>query len=239
MAESKICDGNFIVIQSFMVKKLKLKGLELLIYAIIYGFSQGNQGVFNGSLRYLSDWTNSTKRGVMKALESLIEKGLISKDEIWKNEVKFCAYQCTEFTTPLNKVPHPMELNSPPPMELSSPNNILIDNIIDNKEDNKEPFCYSTDFELNNMIIKFIEYRKSIRKPMTKYAISLLIRELDTLSSSNDDKVKILETSILNGWSGIFPLKSNDTNSMIKQGKGKQSINDLSAMLTKIQGDYK
>ena len=38
--QSKVKDGNFFVVQSFMVKGLKLKGLELLCFAIIYGFSQ-------------------------------------------------------------------------------------------------------------------------------------------------------------------------------------------------------
>ena len=38
--ESRVKDGNYIVIQSFMVKVLKLKGNELLIYALIQKFSK-------------------------------------------------------------------------------------------------------------------------------------------------------------------------------------------------------
>ena len=34
---------NYLVIQGWMIAELKLKGNELLIYAIIYGFSQNNQ----------------------------------------------------------------------------------------------------------------------------------------------------------------------------------------------------
>ena len=33
---------NYLVIQGWMITELKLKGNELLIYAIIYGFSQNN-----------------------------------------------------------------------------------------------------------------------------------------------------------------------------------------------------
>ena len=40
--ESKVKDGNYYVVQSFMVKELKLKGNELVVYAIIYGFSQND-----------------------------------------------------------------------------------------------------------------------------------------------------------------------------------------------------
>lgn len=89
---SKVNDDNFINIQGWMVSKLKLKGNELLIYAIIYGFTQDGESKFTGSLQYLADWTNSTKQGVMKVLKSLYEKGLIFKEERLVNGVKFCQY---------------------------------------------------------------------------------------------------------------------------------------------------
>jgi len=62
-----------------MINDLKLKGNELIIYAIIYGFTQERQQVFSGSLQYLAAWTNSTKHGVIKAINNLLEKGLIAK----------------------------------------------------------------------------------------------------------------------------------------------------------------
>lgn len=76
---SSIKDGSYINIQSFMVTELELKGNELLVYAIIYGFSQTNGTYFSGSTQYLADWTNSTRQGIMKNLKSLIDKGLIEK----------------------------------------------------------------------------------------------------------------------------------------------------------------
>ena len=68
---------NFITIQGWMISELNLKGNDLLIYAIIYGFSQTEGQYFTGSLSYLAEWTNSTKQGVQKNLKSLIDKGLI------------------------------------------------------------------------------------------------------------------------------------------------------------------
>ena len=47
---------NFFIIQSFMINDLKLKGSDLLIYAIIYGFSQGDK-YYNGSIKYLTEFT--------------------------------------------------------------------------------------------------------------------------------------------------------------------------------------
>ena len=104
MGDSKVKSENFVTIQGFMVKDLKLKGNELIIYAIVYGFSQTEGQVFNGSLQYLADWTNSTKQGVSKNLKSLVEKNYIQKKEKFINGVKFCEYYTTELNGVLNKV---------------------------------------------------------------------------------------------------------------------------------------
>lgn len=95
---------NYITIQGWMVTDLELKGNELLVYAIIYGFSQNEGQRFTGSLQYLADWTNSTKQGVLKNLKALVEKGLIARQEKEINNVKFVEYYTTKFNGVLNKV---------------------------------------------------------------------------------------------------------------------------------------
>ena len=94
---------NYIVIQGWMVTELGLKGNELLIYALIYGFSQTEGQVFNGSLQYIVDWTNSTKQTVISSLKSLVEKGLIGKKETVINGVKFCEYYSKNFNGGIKK----------------------------------------------------------------------------------------------------------------------------------------
>ena len=98
-SKSRVKSENFIIIQGFMVKDLKLKGNDLLVYAIIYGFSQAENQKFSGSLQYLADWVGGTKQGVMKNLNNLISRGLIAKDDKIINGVKFCEYYTTEFNT--------------------------------------------------------------------------------------------------------------------------------------------
>ena len=41
---------NYYSVQGWMVKDLNLKGNELAVFAIIYGFSQDNETWFTGSL---------------------------------------------------------------------------------------------------------------------------------------------------------------------------------------------
>lgn len=92
MKKSKIKNESHFTIQGWMLNELKLKGNELMIYAIIYGFSQDGQSKFTGSLQYLADWTNSTKQNCMNHLKSLMDKNLIEKEELEINNNKYCKY---------------------------------------------------------------------------------------------------------------------------------------------------
>lgn len=125
-----------------MVNELKLKGTELLVYAIIYGFSQDGDNKFTGSVRYLATWCNTTKMGIYKVLKKLVDKGLIEKEEERVNNVKFVSYrvvnkvyhQSKKFTGVVNKVHRGSKQ--------SLPNNIE-DIIEDNrKNERKEIFDY-------------------------------------------------------------------------------------------------
>ena len=81
-----ISGGTYITIQGWMRTDLKLSGNELIVYAIIYGFSQNKQGEFTGSAQYLADWVGCTRRTVMTILNKLVEAKLISKTEIILND---------------------------------------------------------------------------------------------------------------------------------------------------------
>ena len=137
---------NYIVIQSFMVSELGLKGNELLIYAIIFGFSQTTGQTFHGSLTYLESWTNSTRPTVISSLKSLVEKGLIEKEEQTINGVKYCSYRAKISTDKAERVVKNFNDGSKEILQEVVknfndgskeilPNNILyniVDNIVDN-----------------------------------------------------------------------------------------------------------
>ena len=153
MAESRVNRENYITVQGFMVKDLMLKGNELLIYAIIYGFSQAENQVFSGSLQYLADWTNSTKQGIMKCLKSLEEKDLIVKQSLMVNKVVY--------STKFNASVKQSLMDS---VKQSLPNNI----VIDNKEDNTKHIYGTykhirlTDNELNKLKEQYSNWQELI-----------------------------------------------------------------------------
>ena len=87
MAESRIKDDNYFQISGWMLNRLELKGIQLEIYAIIYGFSQDGESEFTGSIQYLCEFTGTSRPTVIKALKELTEKNYLIKDEkiIMKN----------------------------------------------------------------------------------------------------------------------------------------------------------
>ena len=90
-------DSNF-QIYGWMATKLKLKGNELLIYAIIYSFSRNDNGngVFNASTAYLCEWIGATKKTVVEAIANLINKNLIIKLEDNSQKRKPNVYKINE-----------------------------------------------------------------------------------------------------------------------------------------------
>ena len=91
----KIKDENYYVIHGWMLNQLNLKGIQLQVYAIIYGFSQCEDVEFTGSLSYLCDFTGVSKPTMIKALNDLQEKNLIFKREEKINGVQFNRYSVT------------------------------------------------------------------------------------------------------------------------------------------------
>lgn len=76
---SAVKDNNFIAIQGWMRTRLNLKGNELLIYALVYGFSQDGNSRFTGSRKYIAEWCGCSLDTVDRSLSSLVGKGLLAK----------------------------------------------------------------------------------------------------------------------------------------------------------------
>lgn len=71
-----------------------------------------------------------------------------------------------------------------------------------------EPVKYSDDPELDEAIHEFIKFRKGIKKPMSDRAITLMMNKLESLSHDKHEQVQILNQSIMQGWTGLYALKS-------------------------------
>lgn len=127
---------RYVTILDFMISELHLKGVELILYAIIYGYSQGSYGEYWGGMDDMQHWTQATRRGVQKALEKLAERGLIKKDLKQEGRVRravFCLNDGANLVRPesydgANSVPLRSELSSVTERtEFAHPNDIKTD----------------------------------------------------------------------------------------------------------------
>ena len=70
---------------------------------------------------------------------------------------------------------------------------------------------YTQNEDLQNALKAFLQMRSFIKKPMTEYALKLMLKKLDETGNTDDAKIAILNQSITNNWQGIFPLKDGNT----------------------------
>lgn len=106
--------NNFITIQGWMVSDLHLSGSELICYALIYGFSQDDNSVFCGSANYIANWLGVDRRQVMRILQRLVDKKLITKIEKTVNNVLLVDYKAivpsaAQNVIPCDKMSHPCD----------------------------------------------------------------------------------------------------------------------------------
>jgi hypothetical protein len=75
------------------MREMGLKGNDLIVFAVINGFSQNGNGSYHGSLASLQEMCGiSSRQTITDILKSLQEKGFISKSEIMLRDERHIAY---------------------------------------------------------------------------------------------------------------------------------------------------
>jgi len=118
----------------------------------------------------------------------------------------------------VKNIAYPCEENFIPPVKNSSQQNnpSTINNPSTKKSDKtttKKGFDsilddYTQNRKLRETLSDFIKMRKAKKKPMTDRALTMLLKKLDELSQNDDEKIRILEESILHTWDTVYPLKT-------------------------------
>lgn len=186
-------NDNYVVIQGWMCNELKLSGNELLVFALIYGFSQDGESEFSGSRTYISKTFNISKPTVDKAIKSLISKGLIQKRVTYVNDIQINKYKAT-----LQGVKK-LYGGSKETLQGGSKETLPYNNKYIKK--------YSNNIELDEAIKDFIDVRKKMKKPMTDRAIELFIKRLQSFEKTEQGQIDIINTAIERGWMTVYPKK--------------------------------
>jgi hypothetical protein len=216
----------FITILPWMRTELDLKGNDLLVYAIIHGFSQDGESAFCGILSYLADWCGCTKPGIRKNLNHLIELGLIEKHDTVINGTS-----CHTYTTVLREETKFLR------GKLSFPNNIYYTNthytdtqdtkIQDTKiQDGKGKKALVTknlykkcewcacnfEFtgELREKVLEYLSLRLKMKdKPIysvNQWKAILVKLTKDLAPNDPEQQLAIVKQSIERGYASFFPV---------------------------------
>lgn len=171
-------ENQYVVIQAFMLNELKLKGNELIVYAVIHGYTQDGSHWYYGTRKSLAEWCGATTMTVSNCLKSLMDKGYIIRREVDLGGYVQVQYQVN--LTPLKNFEGVGVKNLDAPLKKSLGN--------DNKEDIKRD---------NNIVSGIVDYLneksgKSYRasSEKTKAVINARIREGFTL----DDFKRVIDS---------------------------------------------
>ena len=67
---------------------------------------------------------------------------------------------------------------------------------------------YTSNENLIEALNAFVEMRISIKAKPTERAMKMLLNKLDKMTQSDDEKILILENSIMNNWKDVYELKN-------------------------------
>lgn len=197
---------GYIHIEGWMREELDLKGNELLVYALIHGFSQEEQGCFFGSLDYISRMCGCTRPTAIETLKKLRDRGLIHKRELIENNVKLCQYTAVvggskEILPPVKNLYGGSKETLPGGSKEILPNNKTI---IENKSITK---CKGTrpPLILPFSSDKFRETWEALCeeknwKGKTQKALQLTLNKLGRYAE--EFAIELMEKTIENGWKG-------------------------------------
>lgn len=197
---------GYIVILPWMREDLDLKGNELLVYALVHGFSQEAQGCFFGSLNYICKACGCTHKTAINVLKELVEKGMLRKREIVENNVKLCQY--TAITGGIVKITPPVQNLHGGGVEITpggsvkiTPNNKDIDNKIRTKgKGTPAPLILPFDSERFRETWEALCEEKNW-KDKTRKALQLSLNKLGIYHE--DFAIELMEKAIEGGWKGV------------------------------------
>ena len=193
--------GWHIVVTEEM-RALGLSGNDLMVFALIYGFSQDGQGCFYGSLNYICETCGISRRTAIYILNDLVERGFLLKEETIQNGVKRVLYQVNRGSAEIAPVVQKLHRGS---AEIA-PNNIK-DNISPTEIINKEK---DVRFDFKKSLLEigvspqvaedWLKVRKAKKAANTETAFKRIQHEIELSGLSADECITI---AVERSWQGL------------------------------------
>lgn len=229
---------NYIVISGWMRNELGLKGTELILYAIIYGFCQADEKEqkYTGTSSYLCDWTGMSKQAVLKSLRSLVDKGFIQRLEEDNGYSYIILRPVSKGSTPVSKGSDPVSKSNPinilysknktKKAFISKDINTTTPGTLKKEKGNLYSKCinlidaFSQDAELRSYLTEFLNILiQDYREEGKQFYSNIFAGKLNNLKTFKpEDHKEIVKRSVLNRWKNFYALD--------KKGSGGSGFND-------------
>lgn len=195
----KLNTRNYITIFGWMITDLHLKGNELLVYALIYGFCQDGESEFTGSVAYVMAWSGLSYQGAANVLKGLVKKGLLGKTATLVNGVTFCRYRTLD-----------------PPKKFGTPSQKSLDNIdSNNNSPNGENISITpiSPFNFRNalrglgvedeVVDAWLQVRKNKKATNTKIAFDAIAKEVALAGQQGHPATECIRLAVEKSWAGF------------------------------------
>ena len=195
---------------------------------------------------------NYKKDTVYRRMKKMVNKGVLKHSAIKNNGVYsffalgenylYLVDGCGSFTSgyPTDTNPNPTDTNPNPYGYKSVTKNKSINNksininLLNKKEKEKKKKTgldeiienYTSNSELIETLQDFLKMRKSQKKSMTDRALKTLLKKLDTIATTDVEKIERLEESICNCWLTVYPKKQYN-NSYNNKSYSNEELNTV------------
>lgn len=193
----------------------RLNALEKIILTEIDSLDNGEKGCY-ASNEHLAEFCQCSKTKVSTAIKKLIDCGYIyvqnfdgRKRELKSRLSNFERQNIKNCKADIQNLKESNTDNN----TVNNTNNTLSkkERKSKSKSYDEQIAEYTQNEDLQNALKAFLQMRSFIKKPMTEYALKLMLKKLDEIGNTDDVKIAILNQSITNNWQGIFPLKDGNT----------------------------
>lgn len=180
-----------------------------------------DHGVCWPSIETICTRTCLSRRAVILAIGCLEKIGVIvAKKEIGRSsryhlDPSGCRTRATD--APVQQMHHPRAPDAPPPCTTCTP---PVHHVHPNRKEPTRTVNEPSTRAKASMVdvpawipgeawSRFVDHRKSIKKPLTADAARLAINALDKLRAAGNPPAQVIDQSIFNGWAGVFALRQS------------------------------
>ncbi len=219
-------------------------GQKLVLLALCD--NANDEGECYPSISTIAKKCSMDERTVFRHISTLQESGALSK-EIRKGRstvytINPCQFVSSVNLTPLTKTTVTHDKLSPTPDKLTGERTDKLSPITINEPSmnhnlttiEKSNSIFQGDFELPSWLEKsewdeFVEFRKSIKKPMTDFAKRLMVKNLLNIAKEHSPEIAIeqMHSSMRSGWADVYPPKAIAATSSTAYDRKMKTLNGL------------